>query len=257
MIKNLTPRMPKFDIMQNFLIAFLLLFNHVYGQSGASGRFNSNSPYQLKSDTGKLVDIRERLVQLALQNPTYEIADHTLMMTEYQIRLAKGEWLSTLFAAGNINEFTINPPPSQNGTTGAQYFYPRYNFGVNIPMDIFSRVKNTVKIAKQNYLIAQAQKNDKFREIREQVLTKYEDYLMQKDLLDLQVLVTQDEYILYQRAQKDFQDGLIKLDDFDKSYKNWVLEQTKRLTAQRNLNVTKIEMERIIGVKLEDVLQQR
>jgi hypothetical protein len=74
--------------------------------------------------------------------------------------------------------------------------YPRYNIGASIGLDIFWRIPNNVKIARVNVAIAQAQKNDRFRLIKAEVLTKYEDYLMDKQLLDFQVQVTQDEYAL-------------------------------------------------------------
>ena len=50
---------------------------------------NPFSDYRLYSDTGRMGDVRERLVQLALQNPLYEIADHNVTIAEYNIRPAK------------------------------------------------------------------------------------------------------------------------------------------------------------------------
>jgi len=255
MTKNLTLKIFKFDIMRNLFIALLMLSNIAYGQSEPL-QTKRNSTYRLNTDTNRLIDIHERLVQLALQNPTYEIADHTAAAAEYQIRIAKSNWLNVLSAAGNINEFTINQIFHTGNTATQNIYFPKYNLGLTIPMDIFSRQKNTVKIAKENYLIAEAQKNDRFRQIKVDVLTKYEDYLLDKQILDFQSQVAQDQFTLYKRSEKDFQDGIIKLEEFEKSYKGWVEEQTKKLTYQRNLNVIKLELERIIGVKLEDVLQQ-
>lgn len=257
MTKNQNPKNFKFDIMHNFLFAlFVLISNVVYSQSDPSSQIKRSSIYRLNTDTNRMIDIRERLVQLALQNPTYEMADHAAAAAEYQVRIAKGNWLNILNASGNVNEFTINQITHSGSTATQNIYFPKYNLALSIPMDIFSRQKNTVKIAKENYLMAEAQKNDRFRQIRVEVLTKYEDYILDKDMLDFQNQVTQDQYTLYRRAEKDFQDGIIKLEEFQRSYKGWVEEQTKKLTYQRNLNVIKLELERIIGVKLEEVLQQ-
>jgi outer membrane protein TolC len=243
--------------MPNLFLALLLLFSTtVFSQASPSSQIKRNSTYRLNSDTSKIVDIRERLVQLALQNPTYEMADHAANAAQYQVRIARDNWLSIITASGNINEFTINQIFNTGNVATQNIYFPKYNLGITIPMDLFSRQKNTVKIAKENYLIAEAQKNDRFRQIRADVLTKYEDYLLDKQMLDFQTQVAQDQFTLYKRAEKDFQDGIIKLEEFEKSYKGWVEEQTKKLTYQRNLNVIKLELERIIGVKLEDVLQQ-
>ena len=258
MIKNLKQKNFKIDIMHNFLLALLVLFSSaVFGQPApSSSEIKRNSTYRLNSDTSRIVDIRERLVQLAMQNPTYEMADHAANAAEYQVRMAKGNWLSIIQASGNINEFTINQIFETGNAATQNIYFPKYNLGLTIPMDLFSRQKNTVKIAKENYLIAEAQKNDRFRQIRADVLTKYEDYLLDKQMLDFQSQVAQDQFTLYKRAEKDFQDGIIKLEEFEKSYKGWVEEQSKKLLYQRNLNVIKLDLERIIGVKLEDVLAQ-
>jgi hypothetical protein len=60
-------------------------------------------------------------------------------------------------------------------------------------MDLFSAKKNDVKIARENLLIAEAEKNQRYRIIRAEVLTGYEDYLMYKELLDIQARITQDQ----------------------------------------------------------------
>jgi len=233
----------------------MLCTSAVVGQS-TSSQMTRGAGYRLSSDTGKVVDVRERLVQLAMQNPQYEMADHAANAAEYQIRIAKGNWLNIFSASGNVNEFTINKLTGTGSEATQNIYYPKYNLGLTIPMDLFSRQKNTVRIAKENYLMAEAAKNDRFRQIRAEVLTKYEDYLLDKQMLEFQSQVAQDEFTLYKRAEKDFQDGIIKLEEFEKTYKGWVEEQEKKLSYQRNLNVIKLDIERIIGVKLDDVLAQ-
>lgn len=229
--------------------AVLLLI--IAGTANAQSR-NKNTGYQLNSDTSNTLDIREKLVSLALQNPLYEIADHNLNIALYNIRIAKSAWLNTLSAQGNVNEFTIFPKEAGNNPI----YYPKYNFGLGIPFDIFSKNSNNIKIAKENYMIALATRNDKFREIRAQVLTAYEDYLVDKQKLELQTQVRQDAYALYKAAEKQFEDNTIKLEEFNRASAAWVTSQMGELDYRRNLNVRKIELEKMIGVKLDDVLQQ-
>jgi hypothetical protein len=59
--------------------------------------------------------------------------------------------------SGNLNELSIKQDNSSNGLNG-QIFYPRYNFGVNLPLDFFSSKSNEVKAARENLLIAEAEK---------------------------------------------------------------------------------------------------
>ncbi len=96
-------------------------------------------------------------------------------------------------------------------------------------------------------------KNDKFREIKADVLTRYENYLLAKQLVEFQGKLTQGEYSSLKRAESDFAENLIKLDDLEMAQKNYITEQVKSLTLQKDLNLAKIEIERVIGVKIEDV----
>ncbi|MFI5152407.1 MAG: TolC family protein [Chitinophagales bacterium] len=226
----------------------------ILGQSKPSNQQKKNSNQTALVDTSRITDIRERLVELALQNPTYEMSDLSIRMARYVLSSAKASWLGIITVSGNINEFTIFP--AEAGNNQSLTLYPRYNIGASIPLDIFWRIPNNVKIARVNVAMAQAQKNDRFRQIKAEVLTKYEDYVMTKQLLDFQVQVTQDQYALYKRAEKDYSDGIIKLEEFDRAYKDWVAEQARKLTLQRGLNVIKIDMERMIGVRFDDVLAQ-
>ncbi len=233
--------------MRYFLLALLFISESICAQTPAS-------KYLFRPDSTRMPDIRERLVQLALQNPSYEIVDHASLAAGYQVKTAKSAYLSLFSAQGNINEFTINPHAFTTATGGyVPTIYPRYNFSLAVPFDIFTRTKNNVKAAKENYYISLATKNEKFREIKADILTKYENYLLAKQLVEFQGKLTQGEYSSLKRAESDFAENLIKLDDVEKAQKSYITEQVKSLTLQRDLNLAKIEIEKVIGVKIEDV----
>ena len=227
-----------------FLLPALLVFS-------LAGFSQSKNPSAIK-------DIRERLVQLALQNPNFEIADRRVAVAGYLIKKAKGNWLSTISAQGNLNEFAFKS--SQVGPGGAVYnpsvYYPKYNFGIAIPFNIISDRKNEVKIAKENLNIAEAEKNQRFREIKVVVLSKYEDYLLSQQKLDFQSQITQDARTAYLAAEKDFQEGAIKQEDYNKSYRSYTDERIRQLEYMHNFNIVKLEMESIIGVPMDDVLKK-
>jgi outer membrane protein TolC len=185
------------------------------------------------------------------------------------LHLAKGSWLAAINIQGNLNEYSIDPSAAGYSTittgTGTatttskilnQSFYPKYNFGLSLPLDIFSRIPANVKIARENYLIAQANKNERFREIKALVLTSYEDYLLSWQKLQIQTSITSDAYTNYQLAEDDFRKNVIKSDDYNKAYRNWIAEKLTQLELQRNLNVTKIELERYTGVSLDEILKE-
>jgi outer membrane protein TolC len=207
----------------------------------------NNSTYH-STDTAKVFDVREKLVQLALQNPNYEVADRSVNKSVYELNKAKGAWLGIAGASFNVNEFSIKPQ------AGVPNFYPRYNLSLNVPLDLFTTKSNDVKIARENYLIAEANRNEKFRDIRAEVLTMYEDYLMYREKLESQIRIVQDEYTIYISKERDFQDGIINQEEYTKYTKSYEQSKLTRGEYQRNVNVAKIELERMIGVKLEEAL---
>lgn len=206
-----------------------------------------NSTYH-STDTGKVMDVREKLVQLAMQNPNYEVADRAVNKSLYELRKARGSWLGALSVQGNVNEFTLD-----KGNPAANFF-PRYNVALSVPLDLFTNKSNDVKIARENYLIAEANRNDRYRQIRAEVLTRYEDYLMYKERLESQVRITQDEQLLFKSKERDFEDGIINQEEYTRAAKAY--EQAKLLKSeyQRNYNVSKYDLERMIGVPLEEAL---
>jgi outer membrane protein TolC len=229
--------------MRYFVLAFLFFSQVIRAQT----------PTPLyRPDSLRITDIREKLVQLAMQNPSYEIVDHASMAASYQVKIAKSAYLGLFSAQANVNEFTISHRKDANGAVIPNY-YPIYNLALNIPFDIFTRTTNNVKIARENYDITIAAKNQKFREIKAEVLTKYENYLLAKQMVELQGRITQSEYATLKRAESDFAENLIKLDDVEKAQKSYITEQFKSLTLQKDLNLSKIEIEKVTGVKIEDV----
>jgi len=72
-------------------------------------------------------------------------------------------------------------------------------------------------------------------------------------LVELQGKITQSEYATLKRAESDFAENLVKLEDVEKAQKSYINEQVKSLTLQKDLNLTKIAIEQIIGVKIEEV----
>ncbi|MFT3825509.1 MAG: TolC family protein [Chitinophagaceae bacterium] len=219
------------------------------GAQVITGR-NSSTYHATNADTSRITDIREKLVLLAMQNPSFEVADRKVNIGQYQLNRAKGAWLGILSASGNLNELSIR---GNNGSNGNLYF-PRYNFSLNLPLDFFSAKKNEVKIARENLYIAKAEKNAEFRAIRREVLSKYEDYLMHKEKLELQSRRTQTEYTKYKIAEKDFEDNQIEAEEFNRAESNYLEQQMTKSEMQRNYNVAKLELEEMIGMTIEEVI---
>jgi outer membrane protein TolC len=195
-------------------------------------------------------NIREKLVQLAMQNPSVEIDDRTLTIAYLGLGKAKTNILNQIGFAANLNEFSIQ----KNNTLGT--YYPRYNFGVTLPFGLLTTRSKDIDIARENIGISIAQKNEHYRILKAVVLAKYEDYLMEKELLKSQIELYEDVHSTFLKIEQDYASAKIKVEEYNRAYRDDNTENTRVIILQRDLNVAVLELERYIGVKLEDVLKR-
>lgn len=232
-------------------MAFLLMLL-VISQVTEAQRRNpnaGNNPVTRQDTSGLTTDIREKLVQLALQNPEFEIADRQVTIADQNVRMARLRILGQVTAQVNYNEYSIKQPSG-----AVANYYPRYNLGLSLPFDLFFTRDKEVNIARENLGIAEASKNQTFRNIKAQVLTAYEDYLMYKTKLEFQNQITEDVKTVYQQKERDFSEGIISAEEYYPAFKVWTDELTKKAEQQRNFNIAKLTLESIIGMTLEEAI---
>jgi outer membrane protein TolC len=193
-------------------------------------------------------EIKARLIRLALNNPQVTIDNSNIEIAELNRKKASSSWLSSLSVTGNVNEFVINNSPAAN-------FFPKYNLGIAIPFNIFSATANEKRVADENIKIANALKIQNENILKAEVLSRYETFKEQKDLLALQNITVENHYSDYQAAQKNFSDGLISIDELNKFYQVYISEKVKVISINKEYNVAKILVEQLIGLPLENALQ--
>ncbi len=191
--------------------------------------------------------IKARLIKFALNNPELQAADARIRIAEIDYQKSKSTILSSVNLGANINEFVIS-------NSAAASFFPKYNLGVTIPLDIFARAKAAKNAASEQILVTEAQKLQQERVIKMEVLTRYENYKEKKELVELQKISMEDDFAAYQRAQQQYADDDIELPEMNKLYKTYINEKATLTSLQKNLNVAIIELESIIGVSLEKAL---
>ncbi|MGZ3905100.1 MAG: TolC family protein, partial [Bacteroidia bacterium] len=149
----------------------------------------------------------------------------------------------------NYNEFTFNSSPASN------YVYPRYNLGVTIPLGtIFSRT--AVKSAKENIEIGKDNTELIKRTLREQVLTAYKQYLAYGQLIGYQSALVNDVKTQLAQVEEKFRSGSISLDLYTSAQKNNNIETASLVNLKLQQDIKKLELEKLIGVRLETVLKK-
>ncbi|GIV32791.1 MAG: hypothetical protein KatS3mg031_0326 [Chitinophagales bacterium] len=194
----------------------------------------------------------ERLVQLAWQNyPSSEIYTSRVRIAQKKIALERFSWTDDIKASFNFNQRNIDQGLRAVDTFGGNY-YPWYNFGVGITIGSFVQTPIRTSIAKEELDIAVATLNQQKLSIRAEVLKRYKDYQLKLDLLKIRTQAVEDAYSTHLLITRDFEKGQAPLDEFIKSAAAYNAALEAKLIAEKNVQESKIALEEMIGIKLEE-----
>lgn len=225
------------NMVQNCIVLFILTM-----------LLNTASAQISVMDTSRAIE--EKLVQLALEGPEIQKTAHQTAIGEYQLKAAQNVWMNLLAFNINYNEQTL----AKNTPTTA-YVYPRYNLGVTIPLGtIFSRT--AIKSAKENIEIGKDNTELAKRSMREQVLTAYKEYVAYGQLIAMQSELVNDVKTQLAQSEDKFRSGTISIDAYNSAQKNNNAELATLINLKLQQDLKKIELEKLIGVKLETVLRR-
>lgn len=195
------------------------------------------------------VTFDERLVQLAWKNhPSNKIVQQNVEIAKKERNLARWSWLDNIYAVGNLNEFTIEPNSNDRST-----FFPRYNFGVRVSLGTFVTTPLETKIANDRNTNAVHMVNQQKLVIREEVLVSLEKLKEAYKIIKLRQFVKEEFYQMYKEAEKKFQTNEVNLERLRASLQEYYGRSEDLITAQSKFNQEKINLEAIIGLKLDDV----
>jgi outer membrane protein TolC len=195
--------------------------------------------------------IQERLVQLALAGPVYDVSGHEIAAAQQNLSKAKRSWLNLLSISADYNDQTFAKP------TQTAYVYPKYFFGVTIPIGLFFSMGPDIQREKENVAIAHDNQEQLARTIRADVLGKYTQYKTYATLIAIQNNVVDDEEALRKQTEKKFQDGTISIEQYNLANKIYGDDLTRKLNLQLQQDLVKIDIEKMIGISLESVLKTK
>ena len=214
----------------------------------SSGYAQSNTSNLFRQDTTSAIE--ERLVQLAWQGPEVERVAHQSKIDEYELKATQNMWMNLMAFNINYNEFTFS-----KNTPGATYVYPRYNLGITIPLGtLFSRT--AVRSAKENVDIGKNNMELIKRTLRQEVLTAYKQYMSFGQLIAIQSEMMNDVKTQLAQIEEKFRSGTISIDAYNNAQKNNNLEAAALVNLKLEQDLKKLELEKLIGVRLESVLKK-
>jgi outer membrane protein TolC len=243
--------------MVRIALAFLLITALSIDSRGQEGKTPqkkpdthpvAGSPRPMPSDSV----IEERLVTLALQGPLYDASLHTIKIGEYAVKTAKKSWFNLLAISLNFNEFDL---PGESQPAGQTYVYPKYLFGITIPVGTIISKSAEVKSARENLKISLDNQEILARTIRADILTKWHQYQSTKALLDIENSVSVEFQTAATLAESQYKQGTTTLQLYSEAIRGNSIESAKLITLQLQRDMYRIQIEQVIGVSLDSVTQ--
>jgi outer membrane protein TolC len=192
--------------------------------------------------------IEEKLVALALTGPQFRTSESQNKINEYQLRSARSAWMNILSLSLSYNDQSF-----QKAAIPGAYTYPKYFFGLNIPLGtLFSR--SQINAAKEGVKMGKYTQEQLQRTIRVQVLTKYKEYKNFGELIKLQNDVVVTEQAAVNKIEARINDASVSIDIYKGAIKSLNTEKGTLLNLQLQRDITKLELEQMIGTSLESVI---
>ncbi|MFW5700289.1 MAG: TolC family protein [Cyclobacteriaceae bacterium] len=198
--------------------------------------------------------IEEKLVLLAWQNnPENKILLNEAEIAKQNFNVQKISWLNNIVITGNVNQFVIEPSSDDFDRAA---FFPLYNIGASLPLGTFFIQPKLSEISKLNYLNTVESINSKKLQTRSIVLSSYQNYLLSKELLDVQTEITSNAYNDFIIIEEEFKNGEVSLEEYKNVFSMYKSEQMAKLNAAKTYNDSIIRLEELIGVPLNLVIDE-
>lgn len=218
----------------------------------AQQRLDTAVLLKLPVDPANVTRFKQKLVELALRSPDVRKYALQKQMVKYETTIAGAKWANHFSASGNLNEFTIENKGSANT------FFPRYNFGVTLPIGNLIAIPAEVKRTRANAKLIDVQKESEVLQIKARVLRYYEEYAANKRLLELHQPILEDALVYFNQIEDKFKTGdkETNITTYKEAYKFYNDAMTQRVVLERNLRQSKVDLEGIVGMTLEEVMLQ-
>jgi outer membrane protein TolC len=198
-------------------------------------------------DTG----VEEKLVTLALQNVSYDVLTHQVNIARYKVKQTKNSWFDLLTLNAQFNDQSFQ---HQSTVGNVAYVYPKYFYGITIPIGTILSKGIQVKTSKEEVKIAEDQQIAAALKLRTDVLTKYKSWRVANSLVLMERQVADDIHAAFLQVEKRFNDGSVTIEAYSESSRNYSNEMVRLLNYQLDADTKKLDIEEMIGVRLESVI---
>ncbi|HYG00981.1 MAG TPA: TolC family protein [Chryseosolibacter sp.] len=196
-------------------------------------------------------DFAEKLVQLAWKNhPNNEMFIREVNVARYDLKKSAVEWLDIVHFQANLNEFVLNPG---NDPLSRGAFFPKYNVRADVSLAMLFNIPYNNKQNRERVMIAQTQVNAQKLAVRNNVLKAYNEYIMREKIYKIQSQLALDNETSHKLTEQRFKSGEITFEAYSTSLTSYSAITLSQLQAEKDFKNAKLDLEQMIGMKLEDV----
>jgi len=200
-------------------------------------------------DNVRAASFEDYLVQVAWRNrPESKILQKKVNIAEFGVKAQKREWLNAFNANFGFNSVKDTITFFQN-----RYLGPGYNYGLSLSLGHLFTNGPKVKMAEEKVEIENFNLKTEKLSIRREVLQRYHKYLLAIETLKARQQAEEDAFANYQLISELFKKNRADFDEANKASITYHDTKEKRLAAETEIAITKLELEEMLGVKWEQV----
>ena len=198
------------------------------------------------------ISFEERLVQLAWQNnPASHIAQKDVDAAGHEVKAIGSQWLRNIGVTANINQYSLEhfDDPDFEGLN----FSPGYNFFVTLPLSTFFERPHAKRAAIERYEASQDRVNQLKLTLRAEVLKTYNQFKRDETIWSIRRDALADEESNYLLLEEKFKNGTATVEEYLAAQKSRNEHRIQVVEAETQYLTSKLDLEALIGVKLEEV----
>lgn len=191
----------------------------------------------------------EKFIQLAKANNfRKKIFEATESSAREGVTAAKLSYLEPLQAA-----YFYRPDNRQSVNVYNPYLINGFQFGVNVNLASFAKTPGLVKQAKKLREISELERQEYEVTLEKEVKSRYYAYVMLNNQLEINTQAVQDNQMMLNQIQEQFQLGEIDLETYNTAKSALAESKSSLIQTEVELLRAKDALEEIIGAKLEEI----
>ena len=189
----------------------------------------------------------EKLEQLAINYyPQNEYFRGKVGSSEESVSQSKWSWLNTINLSSQINSKTTQDPATAS-------ILPTFGIGVTVNIGSIVLIPSKVAQAQQELRAAKASLEAQLAFVRAEVRRRFAKYTQSLDLLKIRVRAVNDSESEVEYIRHKFEKGETTIDEYNKVLRSYTDNLQGKVVSEGDVLYTKVTLEEMIGIKLEDV----